>query len=261
MRQIIKEILVKMFRLFGVRAVFWMAKRNRKGLNLNIGAGKYEIQGFVSLDLYTPFYYPDRKEFDNNRVHYDMRGGTLPYDTESVSNIYCSHVIEHIETEFVESFFRESHRVLVDGGCLRVVCPDAKFLYNMMMADGDYFLSHPFYSKERNDNNVSCFVRATATHKLDLPNFGLDREINTYTYKELMNTLREGGVFDESLPGRHINNWDFERIKTLAIRCGFSKVLESKVGGSVSAELQGPDMDLTIPRFSLHVDMMKGKET
>lgn len=115
------------------------------------------------------------------------------------------------------------------------------------------------YSKERKDNNIRCFIGATAAHRLEIHKFGLAREINTYTYKELMKTLREGGVFDASFPERHINNWDFDRIKTLATKVGFSKVLESRAKASVSVELQGPDMDLNFPQMSLYVDMIKEK--
>lgn len=150
MKKIIHKLLKKCYRLFGIHAVFQEIQHNRKGLNLNIGAGNYEMDGFVSLDFYTPHYYKSRKEFDTNRVHYDMRGEKIPYDDNSVSNIYCSHVIEHIETEFVESFFRESYRVLVNGGCLRTACPDAKFLYDMMMANyEDYFIWHPLFKRAK----------------------------------------------------------------------------------------------------------------
>ena len=54
----------------------------------------------------------------------------MPFEDDSVDTIYCSHVIEHIETEYVEMFFKESFRVLKLGGVLRIVCPDVEYLYN-----------------------------------------------------------------------------------------------------------------------------------
>jgi len=37
--------------------------------------------------------------------HYDMRGGKLNFSDQTVDNIYISHVIEHIEREYVDIFF------------------------------------------------------------------------------------------------------------------------------------------------------------
>ena len=41
-------------------------------------------------------------------------------------------------------------------------------------------------------------------------------------------------------------------------RSGFDHVIESKHRGSVSAAMQGPDMDQTQPQMSLYVEMIKG---
>ncbi|GIR77097.1 MAG: hypothetical protein CM15mP79_0340 [Methanobacteriota archaeon] len=52
-------------------------------------------------------------------------------------------------------------------------------------------------------------------------------------------------------PGEHINAWDMKRLHTIGVAGGFFEhVIESKHRGSVSAAMQGPDMDQTQPQMS-----------
>jgi SAM-dependent methyltransferase len=224
----------------------------RSGLNINVGCGSYEIDGFISVDFYSEHYYQSSKF---NRVHYDMRKDALPFKNDSVDVIYCSHVIEHIETRFVERFFSEAHRILKVDGVLRIACPDALFLYQQMREFPSYFAWHPMYQQPT--DAIKCFVDEVATHRSDVKNFGLDNMIKYYSYDELMENLRSDGEFDESTPGRHINNWDYKRIKGVGHGAGFITIFESKNKGSVSPSLQGYDIDLTHPQMSLYVDLVK----
>jgi hypothetical protein len=72
-----------------------------------------------------------------------------------------------------------------------------------------------------------------------------------------MKLLREGAKFDENNPGRHINNWDFERLKRYGSAIGFGAIIESKYQASCCPALQGGDIDLTYPQMSLYVDLIK----
>lgn len=224
----------------------------RSGINLNVGSGSYEINGFTSLDFYTKAYYPGKFR---NRIHYDMRQDLLPFSADSVDNIYCSHVIEHIETEHVKRFFSEAYRTLKSGGCLRIVCPDFLFLYSNLMQTPDFFAWHPLYLETK--DATRCFIDEVATHRSDLPDFGLEKELSEIHCEDLMSLLRQGGVFDPDWPGRHINNWSFERIKTIGLGAGFNLIVESRNRASSSPTMQGPDMDLTRPEMSLYVDLIK----
>ena len=82
---------------------------------------------------------PRRRDINPGIVHYDIRSDALPYDDETVSNVYASHVIEHVESEHVERFLVEAHRVLKPGGVLRIACPDARFLYEVSSFENDYW--------------------------------------------------------------------------------------------------------------------------
>ena len=46
------------------------------------------------------------KAAEFKRTQYDMRNDKLPFGKSKVDNIYCSHVIEHIETKRCNKFFQ-----------------------------------------------------------------------------------------------------------------------------------------------------------
>lgn len=77
-------------------------------VKLNIGAGPTVIPG------YTPI---DRK--------YGTEAYPLQYADETVSDIRCSHLLEHLSFAEVPKALEEWRRVLKPGGRLRIAVPDA----------------------------------------------------------------------------------------------------------------------------------------
>ena len=240
-------------------------------LNLNVGAGKYPIPGFKSLDIFTKQYYKNKDEFLKKRVEYDIRKSKIPYQTDSVDNIYISHVIEHVEYDYVYNFIQESFRVLKKGGVLRIACPDGEFLYNASQFKNDYWKwRHSTFSVLSNldvDSNLVdqyCFlIRELASpkcfyYKNNIKSVVINsNDVESFDYVTLKNLMRENLAFRAEYPGDHINVWDFDELAKLAQDTGFSHVLKSKFQGSVSASMQGPLFDKTYPQMSLYVDMVK----
>lgn len=245
-----KKTIIKALDYLDIKLI--RVKKKRIGKNLNIGCADYKIKGFISLDFNSEFYYK-KKKFDI--LHYDMRNDKIPFDTETIDNIYCSHVIEHIETQYVEQFFYECHRVLKKDCFLRIACPDSLFLYNQMLLNPKYYNWHHYYSDIKDADK--CFVDEVATHRSTKENFGLNKNINDIDYFDLMEEFRKDGIFDPKQPGRHINNWDFERLSKYSEKIGFSQIVLSKFWGSSSPEMQGKDMDLTHPEMSIYADFKK----
>lgn len=246
----IKKLIIKILNNFDIH--LFRSKKKRKGTNLNIGCGDYTIKGFISLDYYSKYYY-HKKKF--NSIHYDIRKDNIPFESNSIDNIYCSHVIEHIETSHIEKFFKECHRVLKKNSILRIACPDSYFLYQQMLNYPEYYNWHHYYSKP--EDSKKCFIDEVATHRCDLKNFGLNDELVNFDYEILMEELRKDGSFDENEPGRHINSWDFNRLSKISKEIGFSDTTQSKFWGSSSKDMQGKDMDLTHPEMSLYVEFKK----
>lgn len=244
--------------------------RFRKGINLNVGAGEYHLPGFISLD-YISEYYHGSKPANKHLVHYDIRSDPLPYADGTVDNIYASHVIEHVESEHVERFIHEAFRVLKPGGVLRVVCPDAWYLYQVSSFDNDFwswrrhqFEHDPRYLVEGQATPSDFLTRELASVKMrhyvhagetTMPAF----DVSERDYDALLMEFKSGLEFNPDLPGEHINGWDFKRLQPIGRDAGFEHVLESKHRGSVSAAMQGPDMDRTQPQMSLYVEMVKAR--
>lgn len=234
----------------------------RTGVHLNVGASGYTLKGYVSLDLYTPHYYGSPARFRKlGRVPYDMRADDLPYADGTVDTIYCSHVIEHVETPHVERFVAEALRVLKPGGVLRIVCPDAAFLFAVSRFRNDAFpwvyrrgrWRRPAPQMSPSDH----LIRVLCKPRLAMEGYGLPRPLNEMQYDELLKTLPEGIAFDRERPEQHINAWDEARLIELGRRTGFREVVKSKPGGSICADLQGDDIDGVHQRMSLYVDMLK----
>jgi predicted SAM-dependent methyltransferase len=82
-------------------------------VRLNVGAGDYPLWGWTNID-----------ELSGHGVDVVAHVPPLPYDDESVEELYAGHFLEHLERAEADEFLRECHRVLVPGGRLGLVVPD-----------------------------------------------------------------------------------------------------------------------------------------
>jgi len=263
-----RESLSKSVRTY--RRTSQAIERRASTRNLNVGCGNNTIEGFINLDISSDHYHQNKKiDF----IEYNMREDDLPCEDASVDNIYVSHVIEHIETEFVKKFICESHRVLKPGGVLRFACPDAEFLYEVSAFPNDYWLWRLNWYKNSkrsrkgtaysNPQPMDFFIREISTRRSkfyvnsvsEMEREGTDLEGLTYT--AVREELTRDLTFEVEHPNEHINAWDFSRLQKIGEAAGFSSVIRSKAGASVSKAMQGPDMDTTFPLMSLYVDMVK----
>jgi SAM-dependent methyltransferase len=271
MRRALAKALIGTTRSLGYHVTAVRKKKLvvRSGVNLNIGAGNNVIEGFRSLDIYTPHYYRSREAFDATRVEYDMRRDAIPVASGSVDNIYVNHVIEHVETEHVERFFAEAHRVLRPGGVLRVGCPDADFVHRVSSFENGYWnWRRNWFARNttREPDQISQFdamIGMLATRRMRGYNHAVasleigEEDVKGMQYSEFLERLRDGLVFDETHPEEHINSWDFARLRNLASSIGFTHVVSSKPRGSISAQMQGPAFDSNHNHMSLYVDIVR----
>lgn len=237
-------------------------KPNEHLVNLNVGSGGYSIPRFVDLDVSSDWYSSTRgQEF----VEYDMRRCDIPFQDNSVDNIYCSHVFEHIEDVHVSKFIAESARVLKQGGCLRVTCPDAEFLWSVSQFENEYWnWRHDWFrSRAIDPKNCSQFdflTREICTEKLRVfRESKLEKEFDFREFAdhlEAFETLSEGATFDAEKIGNHINHWDFAKLRGAAAGL-FSNVVRSKFQGCVSKVMTGCLFDKTAPQMPLYVDLVK----
>lgn len=84
-------------------------------IKLNIGAGnRRPLPGYVTLDN-NPAHNPD--------IHYTVP--PIPLPDESVTDIYCSHLLEHLTNTYASLLIAECYRVLVPGGVAEFRVPYA----------------------------------------------------------------------------------------------------------------------------------------
>ena len=262
----------KCMKYFGYSVVInTLPTDNPEENNLNIGCSGYTIEGFKSLDIYTPNYYKNKEEFLKKRIEYDIRCDDIPFPNNSVDNIYISHVIEHIEDEYVENFFYESFRVLKKERVLRIACPDVEFLYNVSQFKNEYWnwrkstISNTAQYKT-NWNKLKTYdylIREVATPRMRYYKDNIKdkvieiEELEELSYKDFCQRMKKDLSFRANFSGNHINNWDFNRILKLGKKIGFSHIIKSKHQGSVSEKMQSASFDRTAPWMSLYVDLVK----
>ncbi len=82
-------------------------------LRLNLGCGGYPMEGFVNID-------------SNGDVHPDLvvDAMDLPYYPNSVDEIYCGHLLEHLTWEEGQRALKHWLSILKPGSEIRIVVPD-----------------------------------------------------------------------------------------------------------------------------------------
>jgi predicted SAM-dependent methyltransferase len=119
------------------RRVFMNLKT--EGLYLDVGCGPNIITSNINLD------YAWHPGVD---VCSDITRG-LPLDDSYVGGIYTEHCIEHIPFESALFVFREFHRVIRPGACIRIFVPDFEIYvdkYNQFRKTGE--MSMPYASED-----------------------------------------------------------------------------------------------------------------
>ena len=135
-------------------------------VKLHLGCGKYNLPGFVHIDL------ADYPHVDH--VH-DVR--TLPMIGDGACElVYASHLLEYFDRLEAIDVLREWHRVLMLGGTLRLSVPDFGVLANIYARTGDLSavigplygrIAGPLYHRTVYDwISLSVLLRSTGFHAI-----------------------------------------------------------------------------------------------
>ena len=115
---------------------------NSEIIKINIGCGGRPLKDYVNIDMDTldqlRLRYPS-KIFDDNIIIEQFDIFNLPYKDNSVDEILCEALIEHLPFKKEESFFYEMARILKPGGKLYLSTPDfEKAVSQWLKADDDW---------------------------------------------------------------------------------------------------------------------------
>lgn len=155
-------------------------------LLLNIGCGDLFRSNWINLD-----YSPKRG------VHYLNAINGLPFPSGVARHIHCEHFLEHLDFSDARGFLTECYRVLVKGGTIRLILPDAeKYLLAYVKRDSEFFMA--------------------------LRDLGHARD-PLRTRMQVINQMFRMG-------GDHKFAWDFETLSTVLMEVGFTEVRRSAHG-------------------------------
>ena len=84
-------------------------------MKLDIGSGEFRYRDYTTVDLYDP------------AADHNCDAGELPFPDGSVTDIWASHILEHIPPPKVQPTLREWLRVLAPGGTAIIMCPDLDY--------------------------------------------------------------------------------------------------------------------------------------
>lgn len=195
------------------------------GKKLNVGPSPiWKKDGWVTID-----HKPSR--VDQKTILGDANN--IPLDDKSCSAIFCSHVIEHIPTYKFEHILVEFNRVLEKDGIVRFLTPNLRLFAKAYVENDDTFFDKLLTEHEyvRNDLGRGGYFM----NFLSSP--GQDTALFNRSLTEFI-----GGL-------AHVYLYDFEMMKILLERYGFSQVEEKKFCESSLKDFEEPS----------HVEGMKPK--
>jgi GT2 family glycosyltransferase/predicted SAM-dependent methyltransferase len=112
-------------------------------IRLNLGCGRYPMKGFINVDQF-------------EEVEPDLLADVLnlPYEANSVDEIYCGHLLEHLAWDEGQYALKHWLNILKPGGEIRIVVPNFDVLAQRYL---DY--PTPEAMKELNDLYIYSYVQ------------------------------------------------------------------------------------------------------
>jgi SAM-dependent methyltransferase len=247
-----------------------VSNHNANEINLNIGSGDSNLPGFINLDMPSNWY--SKVQARNDFIPFNAFVDELPFDEQTVSNIYISHVIEHLPESVVERLIINSLRCLKPNGVLRLCFPDAEFLYLVTKKAPQFW----------NRKETKFFVSTDKSPRIDPDEFDyLTQEIASWSrlefdplrrdafkdhqqikqseFEDAMNIAHSHSNYSKEHPGRHISWWTYSKLQRLNLENLFpgTKIIQSKYQGSVSTYMTGYHFDKSVPFLSAYVEYVK----
>ena len=103
-------------------------------INLNLGSGpSYGINGWTNIDI------------GGADINWDLRK-PIPLPENSVSSIYSSHLLEHLEFVAINKLLLECYRLLANNGELNLCVPNARLYIESYVLHSNLRLESDLYS-------------------------------------------------------------------------------------------------------------------
>jgi SAM-dependent methyltransferase len=184
----------------------------------------------------------------------------LPEASESVSLIYCSHTLEHLEYKSAIQFMKECLRILKVGGVMRFALPNTSNDFRLLKSV--YFqpqvtneLKMDFLTDVINNILPDAFVNLT---KKEVEVLIRDTNFSPDAFYQAAIDLGVNVNFSESSPERHISFWSYENLLSVALDIGFKFGYPCYQGSSIAKPFTNTNVfDTTEPHISFYVEIIK----
>lgn len=185
---------------------------------------------------------------------------TVPEKDDSVSLIYCSHTLEHLDLKSSTRFLKECFRILRPNGVLRVALPNTKndfYLYRCLVDQtSDIDIIKTNYMRDVAEHILSD-TKNLKTHVINDLLKSSQNDSNKFV-KNLMQEHKSLFEFKASNPERHINYWDFETLINSVLNVGFKNCIPAYQGSSVVLPFSNLNVfDNTEPHIAFYADIIK----
>lgn len=240
------------------------SKYNRSSIFCNFGSGafhhkKWKNYDYPSSEEYYKFF---QGEIEKDFISIDLCSPNLkiPENNDSVSLIFCSHVIEHLEDNSVKKFLKECYRIMKPNSVMRIVIPNTSSDFKILeLISKQKKIKNSYKAKFASD--IANHINSNVKNKLD------KNEIQSLIYKSkfdphhfFLKAIKKGvsQKFNSKEPGFHISFWDYKKLYKLSKEIGFKFCLPMYQTSTLARPFSNLHVfSNTEPQLSLYIELVK----
>ena len=178
----------------------------------------------------------------------------MPFRNDSVYLFYSEHTFEHISDECCQYIFSEIYRCLRPGGAVRIVVPDMDLAYNKYGAENNTFFN--YWMEADNATFTEAFLILFAHPRINVNEDEVKHNYENMEKEDFFDYYSKPLRHDPKRGGRHINWYNFSKLKYMLENAGFKEIYKSSAQASRFEEMRGEQFD-TRPWWSIHVEAIK----
>lgn len=224
-----------------------------KNRYINIGGGNWYYRRWENVDLHAINSFIDYKTDLRNKEPINLPDGCAKL-------IFCSHVLEHVSDDVCLFIIKECHRLLNQGGVLRVSVPDMdKAIEAYLANDHDFFIKAEIAGHDSIERKIVHFFASYREGDYTGGPDVLPEEVRQKF--QLLDKYEFASWCANLIPKSatylaHVNGYDFDKLKSFLEKAGFKKIVKSEFRESSVDILRESAFD-NRPEISLFVEAFK----
>ena len=236
---------------------------NDNDIFCNFGSGAFFHKRWKNFDFpgISSYYQAlqGKNGVDFQAIDLCVKNIRLPFADNSVSLIYCSHTLEHIEEKRAKDFIKECYRILKKNGIMRLVVPSTDNDHKIMsIIDNQVSISDK--TKHHLATQVGSHI-LTDTAGLDekqVSNLLLAAKFDPARFYDLAINAGVSNKFLKNNPERHITYWNYSKLSNLAQALSFNACIPFYRGSSLAKPFNNLCVfDSTESQISLYLELIK----